>query len=89
MTATTLSSEESALVWCLREIPEGKSRDELAGFLRELFTYVRDPKCAQAQADGVPCPVVGRTCDECCDVAGLVELLHAYLSSEKKPHPAV
>jgi hypothetical protein len=33
--------------------------------LEELLALIAEPRCAECQADGVPCPHVGVSCDEC------------------------
>ena len=33
--------------------------------LDELLALLAEPRCAECQADGVPCPHVGVSCEEC------------------------
>jgi hypothetical protein len=33
--------------------------------LDELLALVAEPRCAECQADGVPCPHVGVSCEQC------------------------
>jgi hypothetical protein len=61
----SLLPEERDLVWALREVPEGRLRDEVLGLLKEVLAAARSPHCGQAQADGVPCPCLGVSCEEC------------------------
>jgi hypothetical protein len=60
-----LLPEERDFVWALREVPEGRLRAEVLALLREVLAAARSPHCAQAQADGVPCPCLGVPCEEC------------------------
>jgi hypothetical protein len=71
-----LTGEEWLLIEQLREIPRGRCRDELLGLVHDLFDLVRDPRCAESQADGVPCATVDLACEDCRHVAGVLELLH-------------
>ncbi len=31
----------------------------------DLLALLEEPRCAECQADGVPCPHLGQACDEC------------------------
>jgi hypothetical protein len=33
--------------------------------LDELLALLAEPRCAECQADGVPCPHVGASCEQC------------------------
>jgi hypothetical protein len=61
----SLLPEERDFVWALRNVPEGRLRDEVLALLEEVLAAARSPHCGQAQADGVPCPCLGVACDEC------------------------
>ena len=37
--------------------------------LDELLALLAEPKCAECQADGVPCPHVGVSCEQCVHAA--------------------
>ena len=56
--------EEWVLLNRLREIPDGDVRTELMALLLDLAAYVRDPHCAHAQGDGVPC-AASMSCEQC------------------------
>lgn len=43
--------------------------------LDELLGLLAEPKCAECQADGVPCPHVGVSCEECGRALGWVRNL--------------
>jgi len=72
-----LVPEEWRIVWALREVPEGRLRDELLSLLEELLAFAGSPHCAQMQADGVPCPCLGVSCDECERVLSRLRRLRA------------
>ena len=74
---TALSPAEWGLVSSLREVPQGRLRDRLTAFLEELVAYVRDPHCADMQADGVPCGSAKVACDQCRQVEAFLEDLQA------------
>jgi hypothetical protein len=67
MTLERLSGDEAALIDRLREVPAGVARDELVAIFKDLIDCVRDPRCARAQADGVPCDTADRACAECAE----------------------
>jgi len=80
--STELTAEEWRLVSRLRDVPEGPLRERLGELLDELLTLVRDPRCAELQADGAPCPSVTTACEPCQQVASLLTSLRRQL------HPA-
>ena len=62
---TPLTDDEWEMVWLLRDVPDGNSRQELMALLRQLVAFVASPACSQSQADGVPCPTAHSSCDDC------------------------
>lgn len=74
-----LSREEWRLVSALRDLPPSPLRDRLMALLDELVDFVREPQCAEAQADGVPCETVRMACDQCQQLISLLELLRTGL----------
>ena len=66
---------EKHILASIRELPEGQLRRRLEGFLVELTDFVRDPKCAEVQADGIPCGSAKADCEECQKVSQLLETL--------------
>jgi hypothetical protein len=64
----------------LREIPPGAVRDELMALLVDLLAYVRDPRCARAQGDGVPCTTLSVACEECQQVSRVLANVRARMS---------
>ncbi|HKI83200.1 MAG TPA: hypothetical protein VKA63_02590 [Candidatus Krumholzibacteria bacterium] len=74
-----VSAWEWRILSRLREVPEGPLRDRLLDFLNELVVFVQEPRCAQVQADGVPCGAVDADCEECLKVNELLDTLHGSL----------
>jgi len=60
-----LSPEEWKLISGLREIPASPLQDLMKQMIGELLAYVREPKCAEMQADGVPCASPTADCEQC------------------------
>jgi len=60
-----LSSDEWDLISGLREIPPSPLRDLMKEMMTALVEYVREPKCAEMQADGVPCASPTADCEQC------------------------
>jgi hypothetical protein len=58
-------AREALLIQRLRDALPPETR---AGFLREfdeLLGIAADPRCAEAQADGVPCGTADANCEDC------------------------
>lgn len=66
--ASQLSSEEWRLIEGLRELPSTPLRDRLTEVMGQMLDFVRDPSCAEKQADGVPCESTTLACEECQEV---------------------
>jgi len=82
----TLSREEWALVAALRDLPESRARELATQIIRELLEAAREPRCAQMQADGVPCPTAANDCAECRQLeAALDALRRAPAGSARRP----
>ncbi|HEX6975817.1 MAG TPA: hypothetical protein VF147_15535 [Vicinamibacterales bacterium] len=69
----TLTAREWELISTLREIPPSPLRNKVASLIDELVAFIRDPKCAEMQGDGVPCDNVSTACAQCVHVAGMLE----------------
>lgn len=75
-----LTAEESALLARLREIAPGPMRTSLVALLMDLLAFAREPSCAAAQADGVPCDSVHSTCERCQDAVAVLDEIDAALA---------
>ncbi len=68
-----LTLEEQKLLLALREIPPSRLRDLMTTLVSELADFVAEPRCAEMQADGVPCPTTDVSCDECRKLTSVLE----------------
>ncbi len=68
-----LTLEEQKLLLALREIPPSRLRDLMTTLVSELADFVAEPRCAEMQADGAPCPTTDVSCDECRKLIGVLE----------------
>jgi len=74
-----LSVEEWDLVTRLREIPDSPVRHELIELMQDLVDFVCDPRCPDAQADGVPCLSLALSCEQCQQTIAVIAGLHRRL----------
>lgn len=77
----TLSPEEWALVSSLRAIPGSPLKERIDALLGELLKFAADPRCAESQADGVPCTNTAADCESCRRVTDLIDLLRRRVSA--------
>lgn len=79
MKATTLNGMEWRLISTLRDIPESPLRSLLEQVLQRLTEFVREPRCAEVQADGVPCDRPEADCEQCLKMKEILERLNNQL----------
>ncbi len=72
-----LSQSEWQLISALRDVPPSPARTLLEEVVRHLVEMVREPSCAEMQADGVPCDRVDADCEECRQLERLLATLRA------------
>ena len=77
----TLSPTEWRLVAGLRDIPESALKAELDEVINLAVALVREPKCSQVQADGVPCGSASVDCEACERITGKLETVKRQLAS--------
>ncbi|MGD1146320.1 MAG: hypothetical protein ABR961_00040 [Thermoanaerobaculaceae bacterium] len=70
-----LTPEEWSLISGLRDIPPSPLRDLMHEMMTALVDYVREPRCAEMQADGVPCSSPTADCEQCLKVQQLLKTL--------------
>ena len=70
-----LTRDEWELISGLRDIPPSPLRDLMHEMMTSLVEYVREPKCAEMQADGVPCTSATADCEQCLKVQQLLKTL--------------
>jgi len=56
---------EERLVRDLRAALPAEAQTMFFRELDELLAMLAEPRCAECQADGVPCPHVGLSCEQC------------------------
>jgi hypothetical protein len=71
----SLNPEEWTLVCGLRDIPASPLRDLMHELIVALIDYVKEPRCAETQADGVPCESAESDCEQCSRVRTLLTTL--------------
>lgn len=76
-----LDASEWKLVSAMRDIPPSPLRDLVRELTEELAAYVRDPHCAELQADGAPCESAAADCEQCLKVKELLLTLRRRLTS--------
>jgi len=76
-----LDAKEWELVSALRDIPPSPLRDLVRELMGELVTYVREPRCAEIQADGVPCESPAADCEQCMKVKELLVQLRRRMTA--------
>ena len=85
-TSILVTATEKKILASIRELPEGHLKHKLEAFLVDLTVFVRDPKCAQVQADGIPCESVQADCEQCMKVDHLIADLQRTLAGETIGH---
>ena len=75
-----LSAAEWRVVSGLREIPASPLREMTYEMVVALLEYAREPKCAEMQADGVPCSTPAADCEQCGKVTELLTVLRRGLT---------
>ena len=58
-------AQEERLVRDLRSALPAEAQTIFFRQFDELLALLSEPRCAECQADGVPCPHVAVSCDEC------------------------
>ncbi len=73
--SVTLTPDEWRLISGLRDLPPSPLRDLMGEMMTALVEYVREPKCPEMQADGVPCASPTADCEQCQKVHQLLMTL--------------
>ena len=76
-----LDPEEWKLICGLRDIPPSPLRKLMNELMMSLVDYVREPKCPELQADGVPCETPEADCEQCVRVKELLVTLRRGVAS--------
>lgn len=79
MKTVQLSRNELRILSSIREVQDSQLGELLEQFLLELTDFVREPRCPEFQADGVPCATPETDCEQCLKVQDLLSLLRSTL----------
>lgn len=74
-----LSESERRIVSALRDIPAGPAKDLSYEVVQRLLEFVAEPRCAEMQADGVPCDRAEADCEQCTTLREILEGLRGSL----------
>lgn len=74
-----LSEREKKILDGLRELPESDLKRTVEAFLLELSDRLANPRCAEVQADGIPCDESAADCEKCLHLKQLVANMRAML----------
>jgi hypothetical protein len=66
--AIPLTSRERDLIEGIRAIPESALKRRIVLLVDDIVRLGQEPKCVEAQADGVPCACVNSSCEACIGV---------------------
>jgi len=66
--AIPLTSRERDLIEGLRAIPESALRRRIVALVDDIVRLGQEPRCVEAQADGVPCACADSSCESCIEV---------------------
>ena len=80
MKSVNLNETEWRLIRNLREIPDSPLRDLLEQVLQRLTEFVREPRCPEVQADGVPCDRPEADCEQCLRMKEILTRLNNQIS---------
>jgi hypothetical protein len=79
MTETRLSipltTREHALIRGLRDIADSRLKNRILSVMDDLVRIGQEPRCTDAQADGVPCGCAQSDCETCNSVFERVDAL--------------
>jgi hypothetical protein len=74
-----VNDTELKILRSLRELPDGQLRSLHEQFLVELCELVREPRCPEVQADGIPCDSPQTDCVQCLKLKELLSTLRSVL----------
>ena len=74
-----VTSDEKRILDSVRKLPEGKLKDLVGQFLLEFADTVSDPRCAEVQADGIPCDDPSADCEQCLRLKELLTTMRGVL----------
>ena len=66
--AISLTARERDWIDGLRAIPDSALKRRILGLVDDIVRLGREPRCFEAQADGVPCACSDSSCETCIEV---------------------
>ncbi len=87
MVSVALTAKEWQLISTLRGIPSSPLRRRVDALLDDLVDFIKEPRCPEMQADGVPCENVHSNCDQCAHAGDMIDSLaiDSYLCKKAGP----
>jgi len=76
-----VSDAELRILNSVREQPPGELRELYLGLLLELAAFLKEPSCAEVQADGIPCDSPAADCTVCLRLEELLRTLRSTVAS--------
>jgi hypothetical protein len=73
--STPLTTREHDLIRGLRDIADSRLKSRILTVIDDLVRLGQEPRCADAQADGVPCGCGQSQCETCSRVFERVDVL--------------
>ena len=79
LNSVLVTEREKKILDGLRDLPEGDLKRTTEAFLLELSDQLANPRCADVQADGVPCGEAATDCEKCLTLKQLVQNMRGLL----------
>jgi hypothetical protein len=76
-----VTESERRIISALRDLPESPLKTLLGEVMAGLVDFAREPRCAEMQADGVPCAVPDADCEQCRKLKQVLETLRDQFSA--------
>ena len=76
-----VTEDERRIISAMRDLPPSPLKELLGQVMAGLVEFVREPRCAEMQADGVPCAVPDADCEQCRKLKQVLETLRDQFSN--------
>jgi hypothetical protein len=73
--SVALTPDEWRFVSELRTVPSSDLKRRVLRLFVAVLDFAREPRCAESQADGVPCDTPSGSCEQCLHVDGMLDAL--------------
>ncbi len=78
-----LTAAEWRLIAGLRAVPSSALKEKALRLFAAVVDFASEPRCAEAQADGVPCETPSTSCEQCLHVDGMLDALRLRTAGAK------